>query len=74
LDSNYEVENLKEIVDCISTINTKEKCELLHLLKKYEHLFDGTLGNWETSDIKFNLKEDANPYHGKAFLVTKKSS
>jgi hypothetical protein len=25
----------------------------------------------KTSDVKFNLKEDAKPYHAKAFLVPK---
>jgi hypothetical protein len=34
-------------------------------------LFDGTLRNFETSDVKFNLKEDAKPYHAKAFPVPK---
>jgi hypothetical protein len=32
-------------------------------------IFDGTLGNFETSDVKLNLKEDAKPYHAKAFPV-----
>jgi hypothetical protein len=28
------------------------------------------LGNYETSDVKFNLKEGDNPYHAKAFPET----
>jgi hypothetical protein len=31
----------------------------------------GTLGNFETSDVKFNLKEDAKPYHAKTVPVQK---
>jgi hypothetical protein len=34
-------------------------------------LFDGTLGNFETSDLKFDLKDDAKPYHAKALPVPK---
>jgi hypothetical protein len=48
-----------------------EKNNLLKLLRKYEHLFDGTLGNFEKSHVKINLKEDANPYHAKDFPVPK---
>jgi hypothetical protein len=44
---------------------------ILKLLRKYEHVFDGTLGNFETSDVKLNLKEDAKPYHAKDFPVPK---
>jgi hypothetical protein len=43
----------------------------LSLLKKYEHLFDGTLGNFEISEVSLNLKEDAEPYHEKDFPVPK---
>jgi hypothetical protein len=44
---------------------------LLLLLRKYEHLFDGTLGDFETSEVKLNLKDNAKPFHGKAFPVPK---
>jgi hypothetical protein len=47
------------------------KNNLLGLLRKYEHLFDGTLGNFERSEVKLNLKEDAKPYHAKAIPVPK---
>jgi hypothetical protein len=65
------IANLKKIVDSISTIDAQEKRELLKLLKKYEHQFNGTLGNWETSDMKLDLKEYAKPSHGKAYPVPK---
>jgi hypothetical protein len=70
LEANYKAADLKEIIKCISTIDDIEKKNLLGLLRKYEHLFDRTLGNFETSDVKLNLKEDAKPYHAKAFPVT----
>jgi hypothetical protein len=71
LDAKYEAADLKEIIKSISTINKIERNKLLQLLRKYEHLFDGTLGDFETSEDKFDLKENAKPYHAKAFPVPK---
>jgi hypothetical protein len=71
LDANYEAADLKEVIKSISTIDDIERNKLLLLLRKYEHMFDGTLGDFETSEVKFNLKEDAKPYHAKAFPVPK---
>jgi hypothetical protein len=34
-------------------------------------MFDGTLWNFETLEGKFDLKDDAKPYHAKAFPVPK---
>ncbi len=43
--------------------------KLLQLLIKYELLFYGTLGDWKTKPVSFQLKEYASPYHGRAFPV-----
>ncbi len=45
--------------------------KLLQLLVKFETLFDGTLGDWKTKPVSFQLKEGASPYHGRAFPVPK---
>jgi hypothetical protein len=34
-------------------------------------LFDGTLGDWKTKLVSFQLKEGVHPYHGQAFPVPK---
>jgi hypothetical protein len=34
-------------------------------------LFDGTLGDWKTKLVSFQLKEEVSPYHGQAFPVPK---
>jgi hypothetical protein len=47
------------------------KKKLLQLLKNYESLFDGTLGDWKTKPVSFQLKEGVSPYHGQAFPVPK---
>jgi hypothetical protein len=71
LDANYKVADLKEIIICISRIDDIEKRNRLKLLRKYEHLRDETLVNFEISDAKLNLKEGVKPYHAKAFPVPK---
>jgi hypothetical protein len=34
-------------------------------------LFDGTLGDWKTKPVLFQLRERVSPYHGQAFPVPK---
>ena len=43
--------------------------QLLHLLQKFEQLFDGTLGDWKTTPVKLELKEGIRPFHGRAYPV-----
>jgi hypothetical protein len=43
--------------------------EVTELLKKYEFLLDGTLGDWKTKPVSFQLKEGVSPYHGRAIPV-----
>jgi hypothetical protein len=38
---------------------------------KYESLFNGTLGDWKTKLVSFQLKGDASPYHSQTFPVPK---
>jgi hypothetical protein len=69
LEENYKAADLKEMIKCISTIDGIEKNKLLKLLTEYEHLFDGTFGNLETSDFESSLREDAKPNYAKVFPV-----
>jgi hypothetical protein len=40
------------------------------LLKKFEHLFDGTLGNWRTDPADLELKnKNEKPYHARPYPV-----
>ena len=50
-------------------LDDSEKAKLGQLLKKYESLFDGTLGDWKGSPISLELKEGATPYHGWAYPI-----
>ena len=44
LDAKYENANLKEVVAAATHLSDFQKEQLNQLLKKYEELFDGTLG------------------------------
>ena len=35
-------------------------------------LFDGTLGDWKTEPVSFELKEDSKPWHGRAYPIPQK--
>ena len=71
LDAKYEKANLDEIVHKCSYLTEHEQFKLLQLLKKHEHLFDGTLGRWDAQPYDIELKPDAKPYHARAFPVPK---
>ncbi len=65
LDAKYKKADLQSIVrDNCKHLSANQQKKLLKLLKKYELLFDGTLGNWKTKPVSFQLKEGVSPYHG----------
>ena len=69
LDAKYAPADLRAECDKCDSLTYDEKQKLLFLLQKYESIFDGTLGTWQTEDIKLELKPDAKPYHAKPFPV-----
>lgn len=69
LDASYKKADLDEVVKSQTHLTTDEKFQLAKLLKKYEHLFDGTLGNWKGSGVSFELKPDAVPYSARPYPV-----
>ena len=50
-------------------LNKKQKINLLALLTKYEDLFDGTLGEWKTPPVEFELKEGEVPHSQRHYPV-----
>jgi hypothetical protein len=72
LDAKYKKADLQLIVrDNCKHLSADQQKKLLQLLKKYELLFDSTLGDWKTKPVSFQLKEGVSPYHGRAFPVPK---
>jgi hypothetical protein len=72
LDAKYTRADLQSVVrnNC-KHLSADQQKKLLQLLKKYELLIDGTLGDWKTKPVSFQLKEGMSPYHGQAFPVPK---
>jgi hypothetical protein len=72
LNAKYAKADLQLIVknNC-KHVSVDHQKKLVQLLVKFESLFDGTLGDWRTKPVSFQLKEGASPYHDRAFPVTK---
>ncbi|GFH55792.1 hypothetical protein CTEN210_12268 [Chaetoceros tenuissimus] len=71
LDANYEKANLEEVVASATSLNREQKRKLLKTLKKFESLFDGTLGRWKTDPVKIQLKEGAKAVNSRWYPVPK---
>jgi hypothetical protein len=72
LDAKYSKADLQSIVrDNCKHLSADHQQKLLQLLKKYESLLDGTLGDWKTKPVSFQLKEYVSPYHEQAFPIPK---
>ena len=71
LEEDYSKIELKPHVDSLSHLDSKQKKELLQILRQYPTLFGGGLGKLRIDTIRSELKEDAEPYHAKPFPVLK---
>jgi hypothetical protein len=72
VDAKYSKADLQSVVrDNCKHLHANQQKKLLKLLKKYELLFDGTLGDWKTKSVSFQVKEGVSPYHSQAFPVPK---
>jgi hypothetical protein len=71
LDANYEKANLEEVVENATSLNREQKRKLLKTLKKFESLFDGTLGRWKTDPVTIELKDGAKPVNSRWYPVPK---
>ena len=72
LDAKYEKADLKKVAFTDNGHLEEHQSEkLLELFEKYEGLFDGTLGVWSDVDYNIELRDDAKPYHAKAYPIPK---
>ncbi len=72
LDAKYNKADLRSFVrDNCKHLKVDQQKKLLQLLMKYESLFDGTIGDWKTKPVTFQLKEGASLYHCQAIPVPK---
>jgi hypothetical protein len=68
VSAKYSPADLRKEVDKLDLPLT-DKNKLYELLSKYNSLFDGTLGVWQSEPIHLELKPDAKPYHAKPYPV-----
>ena len=72
LDAKCEKADLQSVVSTNCThLSLQDQNKFLELLTEYEELFDGSLGDWNTELVSFELKEGTKPYHGRPFPVPK---
>ena len=71
LDANYSAADLDKVAREAEHLEEDEREQLRQLLKKYEDLFDGTLGEWNDAPLSIDLKEDAKPFHAKPYAIPK---
>ena len=70
LEAKYEKADLhKEIMQDSPHLEMSQRTDLLNVLKRYETLFDGTLGTWRGASYGTTLKEGATPYHGRPYTI-----
>jgi len=69
LDAKYEAANLDELVSESTNLDIDQQKALRYLLGKYEDLFDGTLGDFDTDPISLEIKPGMNPVHSKPFPI-----
>ena len=69
LDSNYQKANLKNVVAGAKHLTLKERDKLYALLLRFQDIFDGTLGKWETDPVDFELKEGSTPHSQRHYPV-----
>ena len=56
LDATYEKTDLPKVIhENCNYLSYSEKAKLLKLLQKYEELFDGILGDFQTDPVRFDL-------------------
>ena len=70
LDPKYEKAKLNKVMTkkC-QHLNTKERRRLLILFRKFEDLFNGTLGTWTTTLLDLELNYDVKPVCSRPYPV-----
>jgi hypothetical protein len=72
LDAKYEAADLPDIVKQCENLSLSEREELLMLLRRYETLFDGTLGDWKLKLVSLELREGSVPYSTGPYPIPEK--
>jgi hypothetical protein len=74
LDAEYKPASLDDVIKTCENIHVEEQNQLKTLLQKYEHLFDGTLGEFNMDSIQSSLQlmdPNSKPIHARAYTVSR---
>jgi hypothetical protein len=71
LDSKYAPTDIARYVSEQKALLVKERLELFNVMKAYEGLFYGTLGQWTGEPHHIELIPDAKPYHAWPYSMPK---
>jgi hypothetical protein len=67
LSAEYKPESLDDVIKTCENLYVEEQHQLKALLQKYEHLFDGTLGEFNMEPISLQLEDpNCKPIHERA--------
>src|SRR6476660_2754624 len=70
LDAKYCKADLAKLTHECDQLDKADQQKLLQLLQKYKHLFDGTVGTWNTDPVDLVLKDPScTPYYAKPYPV-----
>ena len=69
IEAKYAPADLEKVVTENQILTQDQSQQLLNLLQKFEPLFDGSLGTWQTEPVDIELRPDSTPYHSKPYPV-----
>jgi hypothetical protein len=74
LHAEYKPASLDDVIKTCENLHVKVQHQLKTLLQKYEHLFDGTLGEFNMDPIPISLQlmdPNCKPIHARAYTVSR---
>jgi hypothetical protein len=70
LDAEYKPASLDDVIKTCENLHVEEQHQFKILVQKYEHLFDGTLGEFNMEPISLQLMDpNCKPIHTHAYTV-----
>ena len=69
IDVKYANEDLKQVADNATQLNSEERTQLFRILEDFEDLFGGTLGGWDIEPVNLDTNPDSKPFSSKYYLL-----
>ncbi len=69
LDAKYEFHDVTEVVNQMDHLDTKQKDDLLAILRKHQKMFDGSLGVYPHKKFHIDIEPDKQPVFSRPYSV-----